>query len=77
MEVEPEEYDDRAMEELRETYPNYEDMDLKGLLDEIGILEKDLMEGETEEERLDIEREINYVRELRRRKVVDAEEGGS
>jgi hypothetical protein len=77
MEVEPEEYDDRAMEELRETYPNYEDMDLKGLFDEIGILEKDLREGETEEERLDIEREINYVRELRRKKVVDAEEGGS
>jgi hypothetical protein len=56
MEAEPEEYNDRAMEELRETYPSYEDMDLKGLFDEIGILEKDPMEGETEEERLDIER---------------------
>ncbi|CAB4002826.1 Hypothetical predicted protein [Paramuricea clavata] len=70
MEEHQEEYDDRRMEELREKYPNYEEMDIETLDSELPYLDKDLRESETTEETQDINEEINYVQELRRRKML-------
>ncbi|CAB3976965.1 Hypothetical predicted protein [Paramuricea clavata] len=70
MEEHQEEYDDRRMEELREKYPNYEEMDIETLDGELPYLDKDLRESETTEETQDINEEINYVQELRRRKIL-------
>ncbi|CAB4028291.1 Hypothetical predicted protein, partial [Paramuricea clavata] len=67
MEEHQEEYDDQKMEELREKYPNYKEMDIETLDDELPYLDKDLRESETTEETQDINEEINYVRELRRK----------
>ncbi|CAB4008550.1 Hypothetical predicted protein [Paramuricea clavata] len=58
------------MEELREKYPNYEEMDIETLDSELPYLDKDLRESETTEETQDINEEINYVQELRRRKML-------
>ncbi|CAB4003912.1 Hypothetical predicted protein [Paramuricea clavata] len=62
------------MEELREKYPNYEEMDTETLDDELLYLDKDLRESETTEETHDINEEINYVLELRRRREVPSED---
>ncbi|CAB4004127.1 Hypothetical predicted protein [Paramuricea clavata] len=70
MEEHQEEYDDRRMEELREKYPDYEEMDIEALDSELPYLDKDLRESETTEETQDINEEINYVQELRRRKML-------
>ncbi|CAB4011380.1 Hypothetical predicted protein [Paramuricea clavata] len=58
------------MEELREKYPNYEEMDIETLDSELPHLDKDLRESETTEETQDINEEINYIQELRRRKIL-------
>ncbi|CAB3976572.1 Hypothetical predicted protein [Paramuricea clavata] len=70
MEEHQEEYDDQKMEELKEKYPNYEEMDIETLDSELPILGKDLLESETTEETQDINEEIDYVQELRRRKTL-------
>ncbi|CAB3987831.1 Hypothetical predicted protein [Paramuricea clavata] len=70
MEEHQEEYDDQKMEELKEKYPNYEGMDIETLDGELPYLDKDLRESETTEETQDINEEINYVQELRRRKIL-------
>ncbi|CAB3985271.1 Hypothetical predicted protein [Paramuricea clavata] len=70
MEEHQEEYDDQKMEELREKYPNYEEMDVEDLDSELPYLSRDLGESETTEETQDINEEINYVQELRRRKML-------
>ncbi|CAB3999701.1 Hypothetical predicted protein [Paramuricea clavata] len=62
------------MEELREKYPNYEEMDIEALASELPYLDKDLEESETPEEARDINKEINYVLELRRRREVPSED---
>ncbi|CAB4006109.1 Hypothetical predicted protein [Paramuricea clavata] len=76
MEKYQEKYDDQRMEELREKYPDYEEMDTETLDDELLYLDKDLMESETAEETQDINEEINYVLELRRRREVPGEDQG-
>ncbi|CAB4016664.1 Hypothetical predicted protein [Paramuricea clavata] len=58
------------MEELREKYPDYEEIDIEALDSELPYLDKDLRESETAEETQDINEEINYVQELRRRKML-------
>ncbi|CAB4019562.1 Hypothetical predicted protein [Paramuricea clavata] len=58
------------MEELKEKYPDYEEMDIETLDSELPHLDKDLRESETTEETQDINEEINYVQELRRRKML-------
>ncbi|CAB4003644.1 Hypothetical predicted protein [Paramuricea clavata] len=58
------------MEELKEKYPNYEEMDIETLDSELPHLDENLRESETTEETQDINEEINYVRELRRRKML-------
>ncbi|CAB3976844.1 Hypothetical predicted protein [Paramuricea clavata] len=58
------------MEELKEKYPNYEEMDIEALDSELPYLDEDLRESETTEETQDINEEINYVQELRRRKML-------
>ncbi|CAB3999585.1 Hypothetical predicted protein [Paramuricea clavata] len=58
------------MEELKERYPDYEEMDTETLDNELLYLDKDLRESETTEETQDINEEINYVQELRRRKML-------
>ncbi|CAB3984893.1 Hypothetical predicted protein [Paramuricea clavata] len=70
MEEHQEEYDDQKMEELKEKYPNYEEMDIEALDSELPYLDKDLRESETTEETQDINEEINYIQELRRRKIL-------
>ncbi|CAB3978383.1 Hypothetical predicted protein [Paramuricea clavata] len=55
------------MEELKEKYPNYEEMDIETLDSELPHLDKDLRESETTEETQDINEEINYIQELRRK----------
>ncbi|CAB4004489.1 Hypothetical predicted protein [Paramuricea clavata] len=70
MEEHQEEYDDQKMEELNEKYPNYEEMDIETLDSKLPYLDKDLRESETTEETQDINEEINYVQELRRRKML-------
>ncbi|CAB4007170.1 Hypothetical predicted protein [Paramuricea clavata] len=70
MEEHQEEYDDQRMEELKEKYPDYEEMDIETLDSELPYLDKDLRESETTEETQDINEEINYVQELRRRKML-------
>ena len=74
MEVYHEEYDDQRMEEMKEKYPTYEDMDVEDLDSELPYLDKDLRESETIEESRDIEEEIAYVEELRRRMISEAYE---
>ena len=74
MEEYQEEFDDRRMEELKEKYPTYEDMDVETLDSELPYLEKDLRESETNEETEDIEEEIAYVKELRRRRILETYE---
>ena len=74
MEVYHEEYDDQRMEEMKEKYPTYEDMDVETLDSELPYLDKDLRESETNEEAKDIEEEIAYVEELRRRRILEAYE---
>jgi hypothetical protein len=74
MEVEPEEYDDQRMEEMKEKYPNYEDMNVEDLDSELPYLDKDLRESKTIEESRDIEEEIAYVGELRRRRILETYE---
>ncbi|CAB4027973.1 Hypothetical predicted protein, partial [Paramuricea clavata] len=58
------------MEELKEKYPNYEEMDIEALDSELPYLDEDLRESETTEETQDINEEINFVQELRRRKML-------
>jgi hypothetical protein len=67
MEEHQEEYDDRRMEELSEKYPDYEEMDIETLDSELLNLDINLKESETTEETQDINEEIRYVHELRRR----------
>ena len=74
MEVYHEEYDDQRMEEMKEKYPTYEDMEVEGLDSELPYLDKDLIESETVEESRDIDEEIAYVGELRRRKKLETYE---
>ncbi|CAB3978675.1 Hypothetical predicted protein [Paramuricea clavata] len=74
MEADPEEYDDQRMEELKERYPNYDDMDIETLDSELLYLDEDLKEGETNEEMEDIQKEIAYVNELRRRRLLEEHE---
>ena len=74
MEVYHEEYDDQRMEEMKEKYPTYEDMDVEDLDSELPYLDKDLRESETIEESRDIEEEIAYVEQLRRRMISEAYE---
>ncbi|CAB3995053.1 Hypothetical predicted protein [Paramuricea clavata] len=74
MEEHQEEYDDQRMEELKERYPDYEEMDTETLDSELPYLDKDLRESETTEETQDINEEINYVLELRRRKMLSEED---
>jgi hypothetical protein len=74
MEEYQEKFDDRRMEELKEKYPTYEDMDVETLDSELPYLEKDLRESETNEETEDIEEEIAYVKELRRRRILETYE---
>ncbi|CAB4025366.1 Hypothetical predicted protein [Paramuricea clavata] len=69
-----EEYDDQKMEELKEKYPDYEDMDTETLDNELLYLDDDLRESETTEETQDINEEINYVLELRRRREIPSED---
>ncbi|CAB3992703.1 Hypothetical predicted protein, partial [Paramuricea clavata] len=59
------------MEELNEKYPDYEEMDIETLDSELPYLDKDLRENETTEETQNINEEINYVQELRRRKILE------
>ncbi|CAB4002137.1 Hypothetical predicted protein [Paramuricea clavata] len=73
MEEHQEEYDDQKMEELKEKYPNYEEMDIETLDSELPYLDKDLRESETTEETQDINEEINYIQELRRRKMLSGD----
>ncbi|CAB3996380.1 Hypothetical predicted protein [Paramuricea clavata] len=70
MEEHQEEYDDQKMEELKEKYPNYEEMDIDTIDDELSFLNRNLEESETTEETQDINEEINYVQELWRRKML-------
>jgi hypothetical protein len=74
MEEYQEEYDDRKMEEMKEKYPTYEDMNVEALDSELPYLDKDLRESETNEETEDIEEEIAYVGELRRRRILETYE---
>jgi hypothetical protein len=46
-------------------------MDIETLDSELPFLDKDLIEGETNEEIEDIKEEISYVSELRRRKLLE------
>ncbi|CAB4000082.1 Hypothetical predicted protein [Paramuricea clavata] len=62
------------MEELKERYPNYDDMDIEILDSELLYLDKDLRESETNEEMVDIQKEIAYVNELRRRRLLEEHE---
>ncbi|CAB4010658.1 Hypothetical predicted protein [Paramuricea clavata] len=62
------------MEKLREKYPNYEEMDIETLDGELLYLDKDLRESETTEETQDINEEINYILELRRRREIPSED---
>ncbi|CAB3987140.1 Hypothetical predicted protein, partial [Paramuricea clavata] len=62
------------MEELKEKYPNYEEMDIEALDSELPYLDEDLRESETTEETQDINEEINYVLELRRRREIPSED---
>jgi hypothetical protein len=71
------EYDDQRMEEMKEKYPNYEDMNVEDLDNELPYLDKNLRESETHEEIEDIKEEIAYVEELRRRRISEAYEPGS
>jgi hypothetical protein len=57
------------MEELSEKYPDYEEMDIETLDSELLNLDTNLKESETTEETQDINEEIRYVHELRRRKA--------
>jgi hypothetical protein len=70
MEVDHEEYDDQRTEELKEKYPNYDDMDIETLDSELTYLDKDLKESETNEEMVDIQKEFAYVNELKRRRLL-------
>ncbi|CAB3988411.1 Hypothetical predicted protein [Paramuricea clavata] len=58
------------MEELKEKYPNYEEMDIDTIDNELSFLNRNLEESETIEETQDINEEINYIQELRRRKIL-------
>ncbi|CAB3978277.1 Hypothetical predicted protein [Paramuricea clavata] len=62
------------MEELNEKYPNYEEMDIETLDDKLSYLNDNLRESETAGETQDINEETNYVRELRRRKMLETYE---
>ena len=70
MEVDPDEYNDQRMEEVKEKYPNYDDMDIETLDSELTYLDKDLKESETNEEMVDIQKEIAYANELKRRRLL-------
>ena len=70
------EYDNQRMEEMKEKYPNYEDMNVEDLDSELPHLVKDLREGETYEEIEDIKEEIAYVGELKRRRELEASDPG-
>jgi hypothetical protein len=61
MEVDQEEYDEQEIEELRNMYPLYEDMNLQSLDDELLVLGEDLKASETNEEVSDVSREMRYV----------------
>ncbi|CAB4001810.1 Hypothetical predicted protein [Paramuricea clavata] len=61
------------MEELKEKYPDYEEMDTETLDSELLHLDDDLRESKTTEETQDINEEINYVLELRRRREIPSE----
>ena len=76
MEEYQEEYDDQRMEEMKGKYPNYEDMNVEDLDSELPYLDKDLRESETHEESRDIEEEIAYEEELRRRRISEASDPG-
>jgi hypothetical protein len=74
MEEHQEEYDDQRMEELNEKYPDYDEMNTEALDSELLYLDKDLRESETNGETEDIEEEIAYVEELRRRRILETYE---
>jgi hypothetical protein len=62
-------YDDSKMEVQAGKYPHYDEMDVGRLDEELPFLDKDLRESESNKESIDIEEEIAYVQELRRRKM--------
>ena len=67
--MEESKYDDSKMEVLAVKYPHYDEMDVERLDAELPVLDRNLRESESNNESVDIEEEIAYVQELRRRKV--------
>ncbi|CAB3993123.1 Hypothetical predicted protein [Paramuricea clavata] len=67
---EQEEYGDDLMEQLQKLYPDYGNLEPDNILSELEFLCYELTEANTPDEEYDINREIGYATEVRRRKLL-------
>ena len=74
MEEYQEEYDDRKMEELKERFTDYHEYSIEVLDNELKYLHEDLDKSERMDETEELDAEIAYVKELRRRKLSERQE---